>query len=46
MGIDFIAQNYGGFSAVQCKYKKPIAYKKTSITWKALSTFYALCMTS
>jgi hypothetical protein len=46
MGIDLIAENYGIFSAVQCKYKKPIAYKKTCITWKALSTFYALCLKS
>jgi hypothetical protein len=46
MGIDLIAENNGMFSAVQCKYKKPLDYKKTSITWKALSTFYALCMRS
>ena len=46
MGIDLIVENNGIFSAVQCKYKKPYGYKKTSITWKALSTFYALCMRS
>jgi len=46
MGIDLIVENKGIFSAVQCKYKKHLGYKKTSITWKALSTFYALCMRS
>ena len=46
MGIDLIVENNGLFSAVQCKYKKQLGYKKTSITWKALSTFYALCMRS
>jgi len=45
MGIDLIAQKGTTFSAVQCKYKKPTG-KTTSITWKALSTFYALCMRS
>ena len=45
MGIDLIVENKGIYSAVQCKYKKP-EIKKTSITWKALSTFYALCMRS
>ena len=43
MGIDIIAKKGSEYSAVQCKYKKPTG-KKTSITWKALSTFYALCM--
>jgi len=43
MGIDLIAKKGTEYSAVQCKYKKPTG-KKTSITWKALSTFYALCM--
>jgi len=46
MGIDLLVENNGIFSAVQCKYKKPCGDKKTSITWKALSTFYALCMRS
>jgi hypothetical protein len=46
MGIDLIVENKGNYSAVQCKYKKQLGYKKTSITWKALSTFYALCMRS
>jgi Restriction endonuclease len=43
MGIDLIVRKDGQFSAVQCKYKTPTG-RKTSITWKALSTFYALCM--
>ena len=43
MGIDLIAKKGTAYSAVQCKYKKPTG-RKTSITWKALSTFYALCM--
>jgi len=46
MGIDLIVENEGIYSAVQCKYKKQMGYKKTSVTWKALSTFYALCMRS
>jgi len=46
MGIDLIVENKGNYSAVQCKYKKQLGFKKTSITWKALSTFYALCMRS
>ena len=45
MGIDLIAEKGGAYSAVQCKYKKPTG-SKTSITWKALSTFYALCSRS
>ena len=43
MGIDLIAKRGDLYSAIQCKYKKPTG-KKTSITWKALSTFYALCL--
>ena len=45
MGIDIICQNGDAFSAVQCKYKKPTE-KKMGVSWKALSTFYALCMRS
>jgi hypothetical protein len=44
MGIDIVVRNKGEFYAVQCKYKKPDPAKKSCITWKALSTFYALCM--
>jgi predicted helicase len=43
MGIDLIAKKGELYSAVQCKYKKPTG-RKSSITWKALSTFYALCL--
>jgi hypothetical protein len=46
MGIDIIIENDDVFSAVQCKYKSPIKDKKSCITWKILSTFYALCMHS
>jgi hypothetical protein len=46
MGIDLIAEYNGVYSAVQCKYKKPLEYKKTNITWKVLSTFYSLCLRS
>ena len=45
MGIDLIAEMGGTYAAVQCKYKKPTG-TKSSITWKALSTFYALCSRS
>jgi hypothetical protein len=43
MGIDLIAKKGELYSAVQCKYKKPTG-RKICITWKALSTFYALCL--
>jgi len=42
-GIDIIAEKDGMYSAIQCKYKKQTG-KSNSITWKALSTFYALCL--
>jgi hypothetical protein len=45
MGIDIICQKGDIFSAVQCKYKKPTG-KKIGLSWKTLSTFYALCMRS
>jgi len=45
MGIDIVCEKGGRYSAVQCKYKKHTGYKsKTIVTWKQLSTFYALCM--
>lgn len=44
MGIDIVAQTETGFSAVQCKYKKHRSIKRNILTWKQLSTFYALCM--
>lgn len=41
-GIDIVAQRYqnGGFSAVQCKYRKR---KDQTVTWTTLSTFVGLC---
>ena len=44
MGIDIIAESDGKYYAVQCKYKKYTTIKKNILSWKALSTFYALCM--
>lgn len=44
MGIDIICERKGKFTAVQCKYKKHTSIKKNIVTWKQLSTFYALCM--
>ena len=47
MGIDIIAQKDGLYDAVQCKYKKDNKFKsKNVLSWKTLSTFYALCMCS
>ena len=43
MGIDIIVENQGEFYAVQCKYKKAIK-SKNILSWKQLSTFYALCL--
>lgn len=43
MGIDIVVSDKGAFYAVQCKYKKA-EQRKTSISWSALSTFYALCL--
>ena len=40
MGIDIIVENNGEFYAVQCKYKNN---KSSCLSWKNLSTFYALC---
>ena len=42
MGIDLIV-NDCCYKAVQCKYKKR-SLRKCSVTWSALSTFYALCL--
>lgn len=45
MGIDIIAEKDGKYTAVQCKYKKHTSMKpKNILSWKALSTFYALCL--
>lgn len=43
MGIDIVVSTPEGYHAVQCKYKKPEC-KKSSVSWSALSTFYALCL--
>lgn len=45
MGIDIVCEKNGRYCAVQCKYKKHTGYKsKTIVTWKQLSTFYALVL--
>jgi len=46
MGIDIIIQNGDKYQAVQCKYKKHVSRKKNVLSWKVLSTFYALCLRS
>jgi predicted helicase len=44
-GIDIICQTKSGkFIAVQAKYRKIGRKKSNVITWKMLSTFYALCL--
>jgi hypothetical protein len=45
MGIDILCEHKGKYTAVQCKYKKHTGYKsKTIVSWKQLSTFYALVL--
>ena len=44
MGIDIICENNNVYTAVQCKYKKHSNNRKHCVTWKELSTFYALCL--
>lgn len=44
MGIDIVAKKDTKYYAVQCKYKKHTSFKKNILTWKQLSTFYALCL--
>lgn len=45
MGIDIVAEKDGKYTAVQCKYKKHTGKKsKNVLSWKQLSTFYALCL--
>jgi hypothetical protein len=45
MGIDIVAQTANDtYIAVQCKYKKHVSHKKNVVTWKQLSTFYALVL--
>ena len=44
LGIDLVARNTKGeFYAIQAKYRKKGYKLKTGISWKTLSTFYALC---
>ena len=43
-GIDIVVEKAGKYSAVQCTYKKHVSSKFNMVTWKALSTFYALCL--
>jgi predicted helicase len=44
VGIDIIAEHQNKYYAVQCKYKKHVSHKKNVVTWKQLSTFYALVL--
>jgi hypothetical protein len=44
MGIDLVVESDGIYHAVQCKYKIQSQKRKTGVTWRTLSTFYALCM--
>jgi len=45
MGIDIIVETSDEkYLAVQCKYKKHTSCKLNILSWKALSTFYALCL--
>ena len=44
MGIDIVAKKDNKYYAVQCKYKKHTSFRKNILTWKQLSTFYALCL--
>jgi hypothetical protein len=43
MGIDIIGEKGDKYYAIQCKYKK-YRDRKNVLTWKELSTFYALCL--
>ena len=45
MGIDIVIEAHdSSFIAVQCKYKKHVSTKQNILSWKSLSTFYALCL--
>ena len=44
MGIDIIVLHKGMYYAVQCKYKKNKTIRRNILSWKALSTFYAICL--
>lgn len=43
LGIDLIGVKNGDYHAIQVKYRKKTG-KKRILTWKQLSTFYALCL--
>lgn len=43
LGIDIVCEKNGQYSAVQVKYRKKTG-KKRILSWKLLSTFYALCL--
>lgn len=45
MGIDLVIETHDNlFIAIQCKYKKHNSFKQNILSWKSLSTFYALCL--
>jgi predicted helicase len=45
MGIDIVARTpEQKYIAIQCKYKKHTSFKQNILSWKSLSTFYALCL--
>lgn len=44
-GIDIISKKGSGYYAIQCKYRKP-KDKTQVISWKSLSTFYAMVVKS
>jgi predicted helicase len=47
MGIDLIIETHDStYIAIQCKYKKHVGTRQNILSWKALSTFYALCLRS
>jgi predicted helicase len=45
MGIDLLGiDDNDNYYAIQAKYRKRNSTRKVSVTWKELSTFYALCL--
>jgi predicted helicase len=42
MGIDIVVEDEGRYMAVQCRCERHTD-RKNSVSWTALSTFYALC---
>lgn len=44
MGIDIIVEHNNEYFGVQCKYKKHTVGRKNCLSWRSLSTFYALCL--